>query len=40
MSDSLNISFDTLDEEGFILNAAYIEDYAGKHLQKQYYDQS
>ncbi len=25
--------FDTLDEEGFILNAAYIEDYAGKHLQ-------
>lgn len=26
--------FDTLlDEEGFILNAAYIEDYAGKHRQ-------
>lgn len=23
---------DTLDEEGFILNAAYIEDYTGKYL--------
>lgn len=25
--------FDTLDEEEFILNATYIEDHAGKHLQ-------